>query len=399
MKENVTKEINDNFEKITDWLTNKKKNLPQVFYSSVDIRESLFKYASIDTNIFPAGFNNLDQSNFESLKNECDQFIKLNFPNCKTILLLCEDHTRNTFYIENVYHLVKIIENNGYNVIVASFLNEHPTICKETGFLSLTSANNHSIDVHCLDYIRNNRSQFDIDICILNNDLSDGKYHELLDLNIPIYPHPNFGWHNRKKSTHFETLNKLTTRMINECKLNIDSWHLTTLFTTIENININNEDDRHKIADEATKLLNKIKEKYSEYNINEAPYLVLKSNNGTYGMGVISIENPSDILTLNRKKRNKLSTGKSSIPIQNLMIQEGIPSINTINQKIAEEVIYNVNGTTISGFYRSHEKKSSKDILNTTGMEFKSFQTELSKQSYVLAQLANLSAQEELTNL
>ena len=116
-------------------------------------------------------------------------------------------------------------------------------------------------------------------------------------------------------------------------------------------------------------------------------------------MGVISINSTDEILNLNRKKRNKLSVGKSSIPIKSLIIQEGIPTINTINQNSAEEVIYNVNGIPISGFYRTHNKKSNKEILNATGMSFKSFETQPSQQSYILAQLANLSAQKEFTTL
>ena len=49
--------------------------------------------------------------------------------------------------------------------------------------------------------------------------------------------------------------------MINECNLKIDSWQLTTLFTTVENININNESDRQIISDKAGILLNEIKQK------------------------------------------------------------------------------------------------------------------------------------------
>jgi glutamate--cysteine ligase len=289
--------------------------------------------------------------------------------------------------------------NSGYKVIIASFLKDHPSVCNDSGFLRLSTAQNNEVEIFCLNYILKYPQEFNFDICILNNDLSDGHYHELLELNIPIIPHPNFGWHQRKKSTHFETLNTIIQSMINECNLKIDSWQLTTLFTTVENININNESDRQIISDKAGILLNEIKQKYEQYNINETPYLVLKSNNGTYGMGVISIESAEDILTLNRKKRNKLATGKSSMPIQSLIIQEGIPSINIVNESSAEEVIYNVNGSSISGFYRFHEKKSNKDILNATGMQFNSFKSDLSKQSYILAQLANLSAQQELANL
>ena len=130
-------------------------------------------------------------------------------------------------------------------------------------------------------------------------------------------------------------------------------------------------------------------------------------------MGVISINDPKEILTLNRKNRNKLHKGKSSIPIQNLIIQEGVPSSSTVNNQTSEEVIYHLNGDTIGGFYRVHEKKSKKEILNSKGMTFKPFgensnnktvpedvlPSSVSKTSYVLGQLANLSAQYEFNTL
>ena len=78
-------------------------------------------------------------------------------------------------------------------------------------------------------------------------------------------------------------------------------------------------------------------------------------------------------------------------------------------------MIYNLNGTTVGGFYRIHEKKSKTDILNSKGMIFKSYcdniekhgkqnnacgiPRKINKSSYVLAQLANLSAQIEFNNL
>ena len=210
------------------------------------------------------------------------------------------------------------------------------------------------------------------------------------------------GWYKRQKSTHFKTFNHLIDKMIKDCKLDIDPWQLTTLFKTESNVNINNESDRKRLADAAGELLDEIKAKYNEHKITSTPYLILKANNGTYGMGVISINNPDEIKSLNRKNRNKLFKGKSSTPIESLIIQEGIPSVKVIDKATSEEVIYNVNGTTVGGFYRMHDAKSDKDILNSK----KNYETNsssiienisVSKTSYIIAQLANLSAQKELS--
>ena len=43
-----------------EWLESVEQNVP--LYMSADIRDAGFKIASIDANLYPAGFNNLDES-------------------------------------------------------------------------------------------------------------------------------------------------------------------------------------------------------------------------------------------------------------------------------------------------------------------------------------------------
>ncbi|MGC6366776.1 MAG: glutamate--cysteine ligase [Candidatus Marinamargulisbacteria bacterium] len=410
----VKQEVKRQFNSIEEWLQKQKQHATPLLYSSIDIRESNHKLAGIDTNVFPAGFNNLNPNAQLAIRQAFKRFFSTHYPISKEILLFCEDHTRNLFYLENVYQLKSQLESAGCNVIVGSFFKDHPTICTSTGHLTITTANNNPLTLYCLNYILNHRNEFNIDACVLNNDLSDGNYDSLTQLNVPIIPDPQMGWHRRKKSTHIAQLNQLTKTLIDECHLSIDPWQLTTEFAAVSSIDINLETDRQRLADTANDILKIIQQKYKEHHINDSPYLVIKSDNGTYGMGVISIKEPNDILNLNRKSRNKLHKGKSAIPIDNLIIQEGIPSAIQINGHTAEEVIYHVNGETIGSFYRLHEQKTTTDILNSKGMQFKAFDPSINESfqeestnamiqsspiSYLVAQLANLSAQKEVALL
>jgi len=45
---------------IEQWFRKQWVASPAPFYTSVDLRNAGFKVAPVDTNIFPAGFNNLD---------------------------------------------------------------------------------------------------------------------------------------------------------------------------------------------------------------------------------------------------------------------------------------------------------------------------------------------------
>ena len=72
-------------------------------YSSVDIRMNNFKTAVVDTNLFPAGFNNLCKYSHQDIAKILSKTISKTVKNCKKILILAENHTRNKFYLENLY--------------------------------------------------------------------------------------------------------------------------------------------------------------------------------------------------------------------------------------------------------------------------------------------------------
>ena len=97
---------------------------------------------------------------------------------------------------------------------------------------------------------------------MLNNDLTTGDIKALSSLNIPIIPHPNFGWHKRQKKIHFNHLNNLIEDMCSSCNLGIDPWLLSTQFDACDNISINDASDRSKLADMASDLLQNIQLKY-----------------------------------------------------------------------------------------------------------------------------------------
>lgn len=54
--------IHPNLEKdINNWFKTKFNGFTLPFYSSIDLRNSGYKIAPVDANLFPAGFNNLSE--------------------------------------------------------------------------------------------------------------------------------------------------------------------------------------------------------------------------------------------------------------------------------------------------------------------------------------------------
>ena len=92
--------------KIEYWFREQWHKHQAVFYSSCDLRNSGFKLAPVDTNLFPGGFNNLNRSFFPLCVQAAISRIESLCPNAQRILLIPENHTRNLYYLENVFEII-----------------------------------------------------------------------------------------------------------------------------------------------------------------------------------------------------------------------------------------------------------------------------------------------------
>jgi len=358
-------------EEIIHWLNSWENTNELPIYSSVDIRNSGFKMAVVDTNIFPAGFNNLCEHGLNDSVSSFREAVFKRSPSCREILIVAEEHTRNTWYLENVRILKWIIEQAGFTVKIATFLSIQPSFCENADFIQLSTATGHPVNIYCFKKILSDysRGKLNFDLIIMNNDLTSGIPDTLKESKIPIYPSIQAGWHSRLKSYHFNFTNILVKEFSNI--LGVDPWTFSCIFSVVDKIDINKEEDRRRLRDEAQIVFSKIRQKYQEHNIDEQPYVLIKSDSGTYGMGVMPIEDPDEIIHLNRKNRNKLYKGKSAKVIDRYLIQEGVPTIYNLNNEVSEACIYQIENNLVGGFYRSHSSKGYKDNLNSKGMAFK----------------------------
>lgn len=353
------------------WLESQEQSKELPLYSSVDIRNAGFKAAVVDTNIFPAGFNNLCEHGLADSVRFMREAIYKRAPDCKNILIVAEEHTRNTWYLENIRILQNIIEQAGFCSKIATFLSIQPAFCENANSVELETATGQTVRIHCFRKIlaeyAAGRKQFDL--MIMNNDLTTGIPHVLREANIPIYPSPQAGWHSRLKSHHFE----YTAELIHEFAhiLDVDPWFFSCLYAVAEGIDIHAGEDRDQLRRTAMQLFARIEAKHKEHRITEKPYILIKADAGTYGMGVLPIEDPDEIVHLNRRDRNKLHTGKSGQLIQRYLLQEGVATIYNIDQEVSEVCIYQIENNLVGGFYRSHAAKGERDNLNAQGMAFK----------------------------
>jgi len=402
-------------EKIHQWLLSREK-IYTPFYTSVDIRDAGFKIAVVDTNLFPAGFNNLCEHGLTDAETLIKKAILTRVPDATNILIVAEEHTRNTWYLENVRILQEIIIKAGFNAKIATFFTHDQSLCElGSGAVDLETATGQMVKVYCfkrvLEKIRQNDADFDL--IIMNNDLSAGIPEELKAINIPIFPSIYAGWHARLKSKHFYHTNALMTEFANI--VGLDPWQFSCLYEVVNDVNVNTETDQKRLYGAAVKLFEDIKRKYHEHHVDSKPFIFIKADSGTYGMGVVPIEDPAQILELNRKKRNDLLRGKDAQAITHFLLQEGVPTIHRIEENPCEACLYQIDNNFVGGFYRYHTNKNSRENLNSPGgMSFQKMCPHLDKYGKdcgiehnlnifdiyrILGRIAGIAAGEEIMNL
>lgn len=386
---NIIEQKNDLIE---TWFNDKFKDHPAFIYNSVDLRNSGAKISAVDTNIFPAGFNNLS---IEARKKATLALEEYFHKNTEKILLVTEFHTRNIKYLENVIALKEIIEATSREVFLASI---HPEFTQP---LELQDSLGKTLKIYPIK--RNNEkilleNGFIPDLIIINNDFTSGSPEILQNITQEITPPTGMGWYRRTKYEHFRTYNKIATEFAQE--FNFDPFYITTELGFCKKVNFKERKGLECIALETEKTLTRIKDKYQKYGIEQKPYVYIKANQGTYGMGIMVAENAEEIFELNKKTRNKMQSLKSNRLNTQILIQEGIETADNFNNMPCEPFIYLINGVAVGSIIRVNSNKNSKNNLNSTGAQFFAadkleYFSDQSSLHIVIARLAALAARLE----
>jgi glutamate--cysteine ligase len=98
--------------------------------------------------------------------------------------------------------------------------------------------------------------------------------------------------------------------------------------------------------------------------------VIVKADAGTYGMGVMTVKDASEVQNLNRRQRNKMAVVKEGLEVSEVIIQEGVPTIETVEDGVAEPVVYMVDRYVVGGFYRVNAQRGRDENLNAPGAHF-----------------------------
>lgn len=396
VKQQLTSLLTERGEEVKHWLRTGFALTPPSFYSSVDIRHSGHKLVPVDTNLFPAGFNQLSEPSRTEASVRIQAFFARQEVAIKRVLIIPENHTRNLGYLDNLQALKRLIEGAGYEVQLGRLdleagnpLRLEDSSGGELVQYALCKDGNH---LACCN-------GFVPDAIVVNNDMTSGSPDQLRGITQLVVPAIGQGWYRRKKSIHFDAYADVAQQFARD--FNLDSWLIAALHHRCGHVDFKERKGVECVALGVDKVLRQVAEKYRAYGISETPYAYVKADAGTYGMGIMVVRSGEEVIEMNKKSRNKMQVIKEGVQSTEVIIQEGVPTVDVVEGAIAEPMLYLIDGHPVGGAYRVNDERDSYSNLNAAGMRFVPMCTEESKECMrrspiaLISQLATLAAARE----
>ncbi|MFL5784658.1 MAG: glutamate--cysteine ligase [Bacteriovoracaceae bacterium] len=364
-KEDLENFICHNWDTVNRWIDDAQGSLPQPLTSSVDVRESRTKFAPVDHNMYPAGFNNICSKDLLHCADRFEEAFAKFAPGAKRVGLLPESHTKNKFYLDHLHHLKSTIESADVDVTLFS---PDPALFESGGHVvELDSHSGFPLRIHRArvengKFIPTGDVRFDFDLIVLNNDQSVPLPVEWKTISTPVHPSPFAGWYVRQKIRHFEHYRDVANKFAAHFNINPDL--IQAHFTSVPHVDYNAKDGLDELADKVDELLRTLPDGSSVF---------VKASQGTYGMGISVVSSGDEIRNMNRKVRNKMDVGKNNLKFTSVLIQEGVETILKFDEAPAEVTIYLVNGRSSGGFMRTNPLKGTQANLNGQGQVYRKF--------------------------
>ncbi|MDQ0588877.1 glutamate--cysteine ligase [Variovorax paradoxus] len=341
------------------------------FYSAVDIRNAGFKLAPVDTNLFPGGWNNLTKEMLPLAVQAAQAAIEKICPEARNLLVIPENHSKNTFYLANVAQLVRIFHMAGLNVRVGSI---DPAI-KSPKKIELPNGETVCLEPVVRSKRRLGLKNFDPCTILLNNELSAGTPGILEDLHEQyLLPPLHAGWSVRRKSNHLHSYEELSKRFGK--LLGIDPWLINPIYARADGVDFAEGRGIDVLTSHVDAVLTKVRRKYKEYGINEKPFVVVKGHVGGDGPGVITVRDAKEVEGLVGKPRSA-PAGKAGAAAREqlrepgeVIVQEGVLTNERVHNGVAEPVVYMMDRYVVGGFYRVHAERNPDENLKLPGASF-----------------------------
>ena len=331
-------------------------------YCSVDIRNAGFKLSPVDTNLYPDGWHNLSADTLPLAVQAAQAAIEKICPEARNLMIVPENGKPSSFYLASLARQQEIFRMAGLNVRFGSI---DPAVKRAVNY-TLPDGEKLTYEPAQRSEYRLGLKHFDPCTILLNNDLSTGVPGILEDLHEQyVLPPLQAGWTVRRKSRHFQSYEEVAKRFGK--LIGVDPWLINPLFSTCGEIDIHEPGGGGCLRTNVDAVLTKIRRKYKEYGINEKPFVVVKADRGTHGMGIMTVRDVKELADLGTAAgRARLG----DVPRGEVLIHEGVMTNERIHDAVAEPVVYMIDRYVVGGFYRVHADRGDDESLNAPGARF-----------------------------
>ena len=335
------------------------------FYSSVDVRNAGFKLAPVATNLFPDGWHHLTQEMMPLAVQAAMAAIEKICPEARNLLLIPENRSTSSSYLSSLAQLRRIFYMAGLNVRMGSI---DPAIKKSTAF-ALENGETVTLEPVLRGKRRLGVKDFDPCTILLNTDLAAGVPGILEEIHEQyLLPPLHAGWSTRRKSQHFKCYEEVAKRLGK--LLGVDPWLINPLFERCGAVDLASEKGVEVLRTQVDLLLGKIRRKYKEYGIKEKPFVVVKTDDGSHGLGIVTVRDARDFDAMVLAERARASALKTGGALPDILVQEGVLTNERMNDAVAEPVVYMMDRYVVGGFYRIHAHRGIDENLSAPGSSF-----------------------------
>ncbi len=329
------------------------------FYTSVDVRNAGFKLAPVDTDFYPNGWNNLTPEMLPLAVQAAMVAIEKICPEARNLLIIPEHNIRSTFYLSNLAQLRRIFHMAGLNVRIGSI---SPEVKKST-VIDLPGGESITLEPVLRNKGRIGVKDFDPCTILLNNDLGAGIPGILEDLHQQyLLPPLHASWAVRRKSTHFACYEEIAKRF---GKLTgIDPWLINPLYESCGDVDLAHANGLAALSARVDSTLSKVRRKYKEYGIKEKPFVIVKADNSSSGMGLMTVRDAKQVPDLVARSRQAQPQDGD---LRQLIVQEGVLTHERMHDAVAEPVVYMMDRYVVGGFYRIHAERGEDENLSAPG--------------------------------
>ena len=286
-------------------------------------------------------------------------------PEARNLLVIPENHSRNTFYLANVAQLVRIFHMAGLNVRVGSI---DPAI-KSPKKIELPNGETVCLEPVVRSKRRLGLKNFDPCTILLNNDLSAGIPGILEDLHEQyLLPPLHAGWSVRRKSNHFHSYEEVSKRFGK--LLGIDPWLINPMYAKAAEVDFATRpghgracQPRRHAADQGPPQVQGIRHQREALRHRQARQRHRRHgrHDGARRQG------PGRADPQAAQQDGRRQDGRQSAT---LIVQEGVLTNERVHDGVAEPVVYMMDRYVVGGFYRVHAGRGADENLDAPGASF-----------------------------